>query len=113
MKKKEGGGYMKIYRNLLYHPDLSPNDKIIFTILSDRCESAKVFGQLDQDGFLELSIRKIAELSGIDRRMIAKSLKKLEQLHLIAIEKCGKGNSIRISAMDPEGAALTIEALCN
>lgn len=109
---KTGGGYMKLYRNLLYNPELNPNDIIIFTILSDKCESAKVFHQLDKDGFLVLSIRKIAELARIDRRTVAKSLEKLEKLHLIAIDKCGKGNSIRISAMAAEDAALTVEALC-
>lgn len=112
MKNRIGGGYMKIYRNLLYNPDLKPNDIVVYTIISDKCESAAAFKRLDKDGLLSMSISQIAELARLDRKTISKSLEKLEKMHLIAVYRNGKGNSIRVSALSPDDAAITIDTLC-
>lgn len=107
MKKKERGGYMKLYRSLLYNKELKLNDVGIYIIIADKNEAAVAFGLLEDDGMISLSISEIAELARLDRKTVAKSLEKLEKLHLIAVKR-SNGNAIHVSAHSPDDADFVI-----
>ena len=107
MKKKERGGYMKLYRSLLYNKELKLNDVGIYIIIADKNEAAVALGLLEDDGMISLSISEIAELARLDRKTVAKSLEKLEKLHLIAVKR-SNGNAIHVSAYSPDDADYVI-----
>ena len=98
MKK---GGYMRLYRSILYNENLKMNDVGVYTIIQDKWCTAKAFGRLGEHGTITMSISQIAELARLDRKTVAKSLEKLEKMHLLYVER-SKGNAIKICAADPE-----------
>ena len=81
--------------------NLKMNDVGVYTIIQDKWCAAKAFGRLGEHGTITMSISQIAELARLDRKTVAKSLEKLEKMHLLYIER-SKGNAIKICAADPE-----------
>lgn len=103
MKQKKRGGYMKLYRSLLYNKDLKLNDVGVYIIIADKNEAATEFELLEDDGMIAFSISEIAELARLDRKTVAKSLEKLEKMNLIVVKR-SDGNAIHVSACSPDHA---------
>lgn len=104
------GGYMRLYRNMLYSENLTPADLVIYSILADRCEIAERFGKLDEDGMITMSISEIAKMANVHRSTAVKSIDKLERMFLITtLRDPDHRKPLRVMAKDPEWASETLE----
>lgn len=74
-------------------PWLSSNDKIIYCALADKFEWCENFHRLTEQRMMEISIRKLSEQTGIDRRALRKSIDKLCDVGLITEHKTLGGKS--------------------
>lgn len=93
-------GYVLMYRELLLCKWLSPTDKIIYTMIADKYDFAKKFDRLNEQKMLELSIRRLADQTGIDRRAIRKSIDKLCDIGFISEQKTFSGKSYYVAVIE-------------
>lgn len=70
-------GFVKMPRELLLCKWLTPTDKLVYMMIADKYDFAKKVDYLKDGKKIGLSIRKLSEQSGIDRRAIRKSIDKL------------------------------------
>lgn len=66
-------------------------------MIADKYEFAEKFGHLTEQKMMELSIRRLSEQSGIDRRAIRKSLDKLCDKGFISEHKTIGGKSYYVA----------------
>lgn len=70
-------GFVKMPRELMLCKWLTPTDKLVYMMIADKYDFAKKVNYLKDEKKIGLSIRKLSEQSGIDRRAIRKSIDKL------------------------------------
>lgn len=80
MKKRKGGGYMKIYRSLAYTNIIPPIDKLIWGQIADKCEMSIHF---NGNKWAEISISEIARCTGVARTTALRSINRLLAVGLI------------------------------
>lgn len=87
-----GTGFVKFPRWLLEEPylsGLSGNEKILYSLIADRCELSKSTGKCDEDGkpFAVFTIKSIMLAIGCEKATAIKALDKLEGIGLIVRKK--------------------------
>lgn len=87
-----GTGFVKFPRWLLEEPylsELSGNEKILYSLIADRCELSKSTGKCDEDGkpFAVFTIKSIMLAIGCEKATAIKALDKLEGIGLIVRKK--------------------------
>lgn len=90
-------GYVVMYRDLLLCKWLTPTDKLVYTMIADKYDFASKVGKLTEQKMLDLSIRRLSEQSGIDRRAIRKSIDKLCDIGFITEQKTFGGKSYYVA----------------
>ena len=87
-----GTGFVKFPRWLLEEPylsELSGNEKILYSLIADRCELSNSTGKCDEDGkpFAVFTIKSIMLAIGCEKATAIKALDKLEGTGLIVRKK--------------------------
>lgn len=87
-----GTGFVKFPRWLLEEPylsELSGNEKILYSLIADRCELSKSTGKCDEDGkpFAVFTIKSIMLAIGCEKATAIKALDKLEGIGFIVRKK--------------------------
>lgn len=87
-----GTGFVKFPRWLLEEPylsELSGNEKILYSLIADRCELSKSTGKCDEDEkpFAVFTIKSIMLAIGCEKATAIKALDKLEGIGLIVRKK--------------------------
>lgn len=80
IETKGSDGYMKLYRSIAYSADLSAVEKLVWCIISDKCDAVEHFRG---DRWIEISITELAKKIGVARNTALKALHKLCELGLI------------------------------
>lgn len=90
-------GYVVMYRDLLLCKWLTPTDKLVYTMIADKYDFAEKVGKLTEQKMLDLSIRRLSEQSGIERRAIRKSIDKLCDIGFLSEQKTFGGKSYYVA----------------
>lgn len=98
-------GYVKFYRELLCCSWLSSNDKVVYIAIADRFDFLKKVDRLTEQKMMELSIRRLAEQTGIDRRAVRKSIDRLCDVGLITEHKTIGGKSYYVADVEIDEVA--------
>ena len=79
--------------------ELSGNEKILYSLIADRCELSKSTGKCDEDGkpFAVFTIKSIMLAIGCEKATAIKALDKLEGIGLIVRKKHRQPSSIYLS----------------
>jgi len=77
---KGGDGFMKLYRSVAYCAELTAIDKLIWCIISDKCDALEHF---QGKRWITLSITELAKEIGVSRGAALRAVQRLNELGLI------------------------------
>lgn len=82
-KAYTGGGYMRLYRSIAYSKVLTPMDKLLWCVITDKCDYAEAFHRTDSESMTKISISALATDLGVSRNTVLRSLDRLTQLGIV------------------------------